>query len=190
MMMLLAQAVQTATNAQPDDIYLLWGFLLFGLAGVLLVVEMFIPSGGLIGALCGIAIIGSVVSFYKYDSSWGHVALGLYIVLTPISIVWLFKLWLHSPVAKTMILGGGDGEEEAGDDATYASEQARHERLNELRSLIGAKGVATTSLRPVGVVKIEGRRVDAMAESGTIEANTPVVVVDVYDNQIKVRPDQ
>ncbi len=27
-----------------------------------------------------------------------------------------------------------------------------------------------------------------MAESGIVEADTPIVVADVYDNQIKVRP--
>jgi membrane-bound serine protease (ClpP class) len=51
------------------------------------------------------------------------------------------------------------------------------------------RGVAVTALRPVGTIKIEGRRVDAMAESGVIESGTNIVVVDVYDNQIKVRPE-
>ena len=45
-----------------------------------------------------------------------------------------------------------------------------------------------TALRPVGTVRIKGRRTDGMAEAGVIEANTPVVVTDIYDNQIKVRP--
>jgi hypothetical protein len=36
-------------------------------------------------------------------------------------------------------------------------------------------------------VRVGGRRIDAMAESGVIPAHTPVVVTDVYDNQIKVR---
>ena len=40
----------------------------------------------------------------------------------------------------------------------------------------------------MGTIKIEDRRIDGMAESGTIEAGTPVIVTDVYDNQIKVRP--
>ena len=45
-----------------------------------------------------------------------------------------------------------------------------------------------TTLRPVGTVRIAGRRLDAMAESGIIEAGTAIVVTDVYDNQVKVRP--
>ena len=48
--------------------------------------------------------------------------------------------------------------------------------------------MTVTGLRPVGVVKINGQRVDALAEGGVIAANTPVLVTDVYDNQIKVRP--
>ena len=58
----------------------------------------------------------------------------------------------------------------------------------ELRQLIGVNGVSITALRPVGTVKIEGKRIDALAETGVIDADTPVVVTDVYDNQIKVRP--
>ena len=61
--------------------------------------------------------------------------------------------------------------------------------MAEFRELIGLQGVTITSLRPVGKVRIEGRRIDAMAETGIIEADTPIVVVDVYDNQIKVRPE-
>jgi membrane-bound ClpP family serine protease len=56
-----------------------------------------------------------------------------------------------------------------------------------MRQLIGARGVAVTMLRPVGTVKIEGRRIDALAENGYIESGSPIVVTDVQDNQVKVR---
>ncbi len=52
---------------------------------------------------------------------------------------------------------------------------------------MGAEGTTVTDLRPVGFVTINGQRMDGMAESGVIEADTPVVVTDVYDNQVKVR---
>ena len=44
------------------------------------------------------------------------------------------------------------------------------------------------NIRPVGFIKINGMRVDAISESGVIEADTPVIVTDAYDNQLKVRP--
>ena len=90
MMILLAQVAQNAASGQGGETYLLWGFILLAVAFALLVMEMFIPSGGLIGALCGIAAIGSIVSFFRYDTTWGVVALGGYIVLTPVAIVFVF----------------------------------------------------------------------------------------------------
>jgi membrane-bound ClpP family serine protease len=65
-MTLLAQAAQPAVT--PDnDVYVIYAVLLLGAAVILLLVEFFVPSGGLIGILCGIAAIGSVFAFYKYD---------------------------------------------------------------------------------------------------------------------------
>lgn len=189
MMDLLAQAGQTVANGQGDLTYVMWGFILLAAAFGLLVLEVFVPSGGLIGALCGISAIGSVIAFYKYDALWGTVALALYIIFTPIVLVFVFKFWLHSPVARWMILGGNEDVDDASEEASLASEHARQQRLAELRQLIGSRGVTVTALRPVGTIKIEGRRVDAMAESGIIESGVDVIVVDVYDNQIKVRPE-
>jgi len=189
MMVLLAQAATGAANAQGDNTYVLWGFFLLAAALALLVLEVFVPSGGLIGVLCGIAALGSIISFFKYDPLWGTIALGLYILLTPIVIVFVFKVWLNSPMARWMILGGAEDIDDTSEEASIASEHARRERTQELRQLIGMRGVAVTALRPVGTIKIEGRRVDAMAESGVIESGTNIVVVDVYDNQIKVRPE-
>ena len=152
---------------------------------MLLVIELFVPSGGLIGILCGVAAISSIVAFFMYDTSWGVGVSLAYVVLTPITIVFVFKLWISSPVGKAMVLGESVT---AGDEESVArSEQDRRARLAELEQLVGAEGVAETALRPVGTVRINGQRTDAMAEAGVIPANTPVVVTDIYDNQIKVR---
>jgi membrane-bound ClpP family serine protease len=115
-------------------------------------------------------------------------ATAIYIVLTPILLVFIFKLWIHSPLAKRLILGGDTmGQTNGEQDQLKTSEKARLKRLEDLRQLIGVEGVTETALRPVGYVKINGQRLDAMAESGVVEAGMPVVVTDVYDNQIKVR---
>jgi membrane-bound ClpP family serine protease len=184
MQALLAQAAADASSGS-----LVWGFVLMAAVIVLLFLEMFVPSGGLIGMLAGVAAIESIWAFFKHDTTWGFVALGLYVVLGPIAGVFMFRLWLNSSIGRGMILGGDDPtalDPDAEHPAT--SERARLEQFAQLRALIGARGTAVTSLRPVGTVKIEGQRLDAMAESGVIDAGTPVVVTDVYDNQIKVRP--
>ncbi|MHC4949279.1 MAG: NfeD family protein [Planctomycetota bacterium] len=184
MMLIIAQDA-----AASSDSYLFWAFALLAAAIVLLFVELLVPSGGLLAMLCGAAAIGSLVAFFMYDPMWGAIATAAYVILGPIALIFLFKLWLNSPLGRRMILGGETGEAlESGDEAYAASEQARIERLADLQALIGSDGVTETDLRPVGTVKIGGRRVDALAESGVIAADTRVIVTDVYDNQIKVRP--
>ncbi|UCD76521.1 MAG: hypothetical protein JSV91_06265 [Phycisphaerales bacterium] len=185
MILMLAQgATQTG-----DESYILWGWVLLAVAVGLLFLEFLIPSGGLIGLLCGIAAIGSVVSFFMYDSLWGTVALCSYIILGPIVVIFMFRFFMSSPLADRLVLGAKeDPLNLTPEEAVAAAEQERQARVSELKQLIGAQGVAVTSLRPVGTIKIGDRRVDGMAESGTIEAGTPVIVTDVYDNQIKVRP--
>lgn len=187
-MTLLMLATAAGGDAANTDAFFLWGCILFAAAVVLLVIELFVPSGGLLGIMCGVAAIASIVAFFRYDSAWGIGVALAYILLTPIAIVFGFKLWVNSPVGKAMILGAGESSDGADpEEAAMASEQARQARLAALRELIGARGEAETALRPVGTVRINGQRIDGMAESGVIEANTPIIVTDVYDNQVKVR---
>ena len=179
---------QTTAGTQGDTPYLFWGFILFAAAIGLLLLEFLIPSGGLIGILCGIAAIGSVVAFFMHDTVWGVAALAADVLLAPIIVIFFFKYFINSPLADRLVLGAReDSPQLTPEEAVAESEMARQKRVAELRKLIGAEGVTVTSLRPVGTVKIDGQRIDGMAESGVIEANTPVVVTDVYDNQIKVR---
>lgn len=180
----LAQSGAASAGNGGDETYLVWGVILLGVALVLLMMELFIPSGGLIGMMAGVAALGSIVSLFRYDTTWGIVATASYLILGPIVGVFVFRWWLHSPLAKRMILGGPDSLEE---DSAMSDAHARQERLAQLRQLIGARGVTVTPLRPIGIVKIEGQRIDAMAESGVIDTDTPILVTDVYDNQIKVR---
>ena len=51
----------------------------------------------------------------------------------------------------------------------------------------GDHDVADTQLRPVGFVRIDGHRIDAIAEGDVIEAGARIRVVEAYDNQVKVR---
>ena len=173
-----------AATSEPDATYLIWGSALFGLAIVLILMELFIPSGGILAALCGIALIAALISFFRYDTMVGLGALGITAVLIPAGLTFILKVWMNTSFGRRLILGGG---EEESDEARRAAEAARQQRAEALRALVGAEGRSETSLRPIGTVRIGGRRLDAMAESGVIEANRPIMVTAVYDNQIKVR---
>lgn len=160
--------------------YLFWGFGLLGAALILFVIEIFLPSGGVIAILSATAAIASVVAFWMESWVWGISSLGVVIVLTPVCFNFAIKVMPHTPFGKLLILGAE--EEDAGQRAAVDAERHQQEQ-----SLIGAEGRTLTDLRPVGTAEIEGTRVDALSESGVIPAGTRVKVVRVEGTQITVR---
>lgn len=186
--LLVAQAATQAASTSGDSSYLLWGFVLGMIALGLVALELFIPSGGLLGGMAVLAAIGSVASFFAYETMWGAMALLVYFIAGPMVFLFGLRLWSQSPFARRLVLGGE--QEDLGlssEEAAYASERARAERLTALRALIGAEGTSLTPLRPVGFVRIGSTRIDALAESGFIDRDIPVIVVDVIDGQVRVR---
>jgi len=173
---------------EPNSVYLFWGLVLFGVALGIVALELVVPSGGLLGLLSGGAVIASVVSFFMYSPTAGVVALLSYLVLTPIVLVFGLKLWMNSPLGRMVVLGDATADEETAPPNPPGSlSGSTAARAADLRHLIGASGVTITPLRPVGTVKIGEHRIEALAENGTIDRGQPVVVTEVYDNQVKVR---
>lgn len=177
-----------ASTASGDSTFLLWGLALGAIAILLFVAEIFIPTGGLIAVICVFCVVGSVVLLFKHDASWGMAGMAAYCVLAPIALVFGLKLWSQSPLARRLILGAEEDDDEQSSEAGAASaDRVRKERIAALAALIGVEGRAVTPLRPVGFVVVDGRRIDALAEGPAIDPDTPVIVVDVIDNQVKVR---
>ena len=88
-----------------------------------------------------------------------------------------------------MILGGDDMDLGQSPEESYsASAHAQKERASTNQDLVGASAVAETPLRPVGVVRVGDRRMQALSEHGIIDAGTTVIVTEALDNQLKVRP--
>lgn len=163
------------------DPMLLWGFGLLALAVLLVALEVLVPSGGVIGVLSVAAAVASIVCFWRVDAWWGVTGLLLVLVLGPLAVGFAFKIWPNTPIGRRMILGGETEEQSA---------QSAHQRQqeHELRqALVGVRGDAVTDLRPVGMVRIEGERIEATAESGFIAAGSQVRVTAVEGNRIKVR---
>jgi len=179
---LLAQTTPAVAETSSP---IIWAFVFIGIALVLFFVELFVPSGGLIALVGGLAVVASLVAFFMHDPNTGLVATGVYIVFGPI-LAWIaFKIWVASPLAKRMVLGGIVVE-----DSEEAKQRAKvrfEEQQADLQQLVGKQGISLTVLRPVGVIRVDGQRIDAMAETGSIEADVAIIVVSVYDNQVKVR---
>ncbi len=190
----LAQTTALAASAAtdvPDASWIGIGLGLLLLALVLFAVELFIPSGGMLGILCGLAAIASVTSFFFYSPAMGGFALLLYLIATPFLLVYGVKLWSRTPIGRRLILGGteeldGRGLDEDEIDQEIAEKRRQTHASDD--SMIGRIARTATPLRPVGVIRLDGRRLDALAESGVIDADAEVEVIAVLDNQIKVRP--
>jgi len=182
MMDFLAQTTAgVAGNASP----IIWAFVFIGIALILFFIELFVPSGGLIALLGALAVVTSLVAFFMHDVMTGFIATGIYLVFGPV-LVWIaFRIWLASPLASRMVLGGVVIEDE--EEAKQLSLARQQEQRANLESLIGKQGTTITVLRPIGVISIQGERLDAMAETGSIEADCEIQVTAVYDNQVKVR---
>ena len=160
---------------------LLWGIILLVAALGLLLLEVFVPSMGLLSMVgVTIAIVGLVLLF-RYDSLTGIIGLIAMVVLGPMTLLFGLKVFPHTPVGRT-ILYGGKTEEQLEKEAAEQRAEA-DKRL----ALVGLEGVALTVLRPVGAVRIDGKRYDALSELGMIQPGARIKVTAVDGAQLKVR---
>jgi len=163
---------------------LLWGFGLFALGALLLVLELFIPSGGLLGVMAALAGVAGVIAFFQHSVTWGLTSLAALIVLTPVAIGMMIKIWPYTPVGRAMILGspGTEGAEHARADA-----ERREQERASLAALVGKQGAALTDCRPVGEVEIEGQRHEALAQGSVVARGDLVRVIGVDGMSLRVR---
>ena len=160
------------------DPYIGWA-IGFGFAAVaLFALEVFIPSGGLLGILSAAATLGTIICLFMVDATYGWIGLGASLFLVPMALGLAMKIFPHTPIGRRLVLRSDGGPHEV----RYSSQKSTDSEL------MNAEGVATTELRPVGVVSFDGRRVECLAERGVIEPGTRVRVVSINGIEIKVRP--
>ncbi|RMH31306.1 MAG: hypothetical protein D6692_00615 [Planctomycetota bacterium] len=159
---------------------LIAGLGLLALSILLIVLEAFVPSGGIIAATSAICAVAGVVALFRVSNTWGFAGLLTVIVLGPMAFLWGLKMLPSTPIGRRLL------GPTASEIARASIEREKSEREARL-ALIGAEGVALTALRPVGVVEIDGVRHDAKAEVGLIDRGTPIRVTGVDGMQIRVR---
>lgn len=160
---------------------LLWGVILLAAALAMLLLEVFVPSMGLISMVgVTLAIVGLVLLF-RHDTVTGVIGLLTMIVLGPMVFVFGLKVFPHTPIGRAMLYGGKTEE------AIEREAMERQSEADRSLALIGLEGVVLTPLRPVGAVRIEGKRYDALSELGMIAAGAKVKVTAVTGTQLKVR---
>jgi membrane-bound ClpP family serine protease len=158
---------------------LVWAALLLVLGLTLVVAEVFVPSGGVLGVL-SLASLGSgiALAFYNRGLEAGLIFLAVAAVLVPGALVAAFRWWPSTPMGRRLLL-----EVPRSDEVLPDSPQRR-----TLRQLVGKVGVAKTVMLPSGAVMVDGISIDAISEGMPIEAGQAVRVIEVHGNRVVVRP--
>ena len=157
-------------------IFLAIALYIIGYAAIVL--EFFVPAGGLVGVTGAGSIIGGIVLIFKnYGGRLGLIFLIAALVLTPVLIVVYFKYFPGSFIGKRLILFKDQKKE----DGFVAHS------VSAYRDLTGKAGLSITPLRPAGTVMIDNKRYSVVTSGEYIEKNKQVEVLTVNGSRIIVR---
>ena len=129
-----------------------------GLAAM--VVEMFVP-GMVMGIMGFLAVLGSI----GYAVAQGDYATATVLILLSVALVPVFFVMWKAVIAKHFALRG--------DEKGFKSTS------RDTEELLGAEGVALTPLRPSGLARLEGMRVDVVTRGEMLDKGTQVKVIDI-----------
>ena len=156
---------------------LTWSLILLA-AGLLLVfLEMFIPSGGLLGTLAGVSVVAAVVVAFRAGNAWGLTVLLTALVLVPTSIGLAVRWWPNTPLGRLILIPRPQHQDDV------LPEEHRSRQL-----LVGKHGLTKSKMMPSGAITIDGVSYNAVTQGMPLEAGTPVEVVAVRTNSIVVKP--
>ncbi len=159
-------------------VYLMWAIVLLlgGLA--LMILEAFLPSGGVLGTLSIIAILAAVGLAYYTGPLSGTILLVASVVAAPMCIYFALKWWPNTPIGRRVLLDAPRSDEVLPDNPLRRS----------MREMVGKVGKAKSLMLPSGAIVIDGKVIDAVSEGMAIEAGQAVRVVEVRANRVVVRP--
>lgn len=137
----------------------------------LVVLEFFLPSGGLIGLLAFVAIVISVWSakqaWYGVKPGYWYSYLIILIVAIPGSIAYMFRWLKYSDYGERVLLRAPTAES--------VTPYVEEERM--LEGMVGHFGTAETELCPSGVCRIDGQRLDCLSDGMLVERGMRIKVV-------------
>jgi len=135
----------------------------------LLLAEIFLPSGGILGLATAGTLIASLSVGFSQSSLLGWSLGGIDLVAFPILLRWGFRQVAKSPLALQAHLENGSASPNN-------------------PALVGREAIAETGLRPVGLVLIDGIRHEASSTGAFVEAGQTVRVVGSEAGRLQVRP--
>ncbi len=148
------------------DVWIILIMLIIGF--LMLMFEVLTPSFGILSAIALACFAVAVYFGFRINSIVGVGMIVGLVVAVPVYYFILFRYvaktrFVRKLFLKPLPLAAGEGIPAA----------------QEYESYVGMTGTSETQLRPSGAVRIDGRRVTALAESGVIEKGKTVKVLRV-----------
>lgn len=152
-------------------------FLIIGIA--LLLLELMIPSAGVLTVLALTSLLAWVITAYVYGGALvGTLALLATAILLPIVFTIALKVWPQTPIGRAVLI-----------HKSVLEQMTAPAGADERRALIGKVGQTVSPMRPSGAIEIAERVYNAMSEGMPIDTGQTVRVVDVLGKSLIVRPD-
>jgi membrane-bound ClpP family serine protease len=157
---------------------LLWVVALLVLGLGVMVLEVFVPSGGILGFVSIAALVAAVATaFLEQGPTAGIASLAVVVLAVPAVLSLAFRWFPDTPLGRRVL-------PPAPEAADVLPDQERRRRV---RDLVGHAGRTMSDLLPWGSVEINGETIPAMSEGGPIETGIAVEAVGVQGTALVVR---
>ncbi len=157
---------------------LFWPLVMLFIGLGLLVLELVVPSAGVLGILACVTLLAAVtVGFASAGLTGGTLFMTLTVILIPLVLTVALRWWQKSAIGRRLLMEPPDEAEVLPAGRLVA------------KDWVGRKGWALSAMLPAGAVRIDDRTLDAITEGLSIEKDDPIVVVAIRDNRLVVRLD-
>lgn len=148
-------------------------FILLLLGLLLIFLEFYVP-GAIMGIAGGLMVFTSIIFFAMQSES--SIAIALFIIGAAICLVFLvkFALWRIRTAKPGFSIYSADDQE--GYVASHFDSTA-----------IGKTGIVDTDLKPGGHIIVDGKRMQALSQSGYLTKGTEVIVIGGQEESLIVK---
>ncbi len=160
------------------EYYWLYGVLLLFAGLGLAALEVFFPSGGVLGFLSFASMVGGITLGFMHSATAGVLIISMAIVGLPITLVTALTVLPKTRFGKRFILLQPSSDEVLPEDP----------QLEARKQLVGRIGYAKSKMLPAGAITIDGQTIDAVSDGFAVEPGQPVRVLEVTGNRMVVTP--
>ena len=155
-----------------------WAILLLVTGLGLTILEVFFPSGGILGFLAVCSVVAAIVLAFRSGPAVGLGILAVAMIGLPVVVIVALKAWPHTAMGRRILLMVPKSEDVL----------PNNPKQRRLKSLVGQIGQAKSKMLPSGAVTVEGHTIDAVSEGMPIEPGQRVKILEVRGNRVVVRP--